>query len=93
MRLLTWLAVLLLAASPLEARSGRYKRSAKERRTFMRLTGYPHGRPGYIIDHVTALKRRTRRVVEYAVANRGRGEGQRPLGIARSAVGNVICLP
>jgi hypothetical protein len=24
---------------------------------FMRMTGYPHGRPGYVVDHVIPLKR------------------------------------
>ena len=23
----------------------------------MRMTGYPHGRPGYVVDHVIPLKR------------------------------------
>ncbi len=32
-------------------------RSSSARREFMRETGYPHGRPGYVIDHVVALKR------------------------------------
>jgi hypothetical protein len=27
------------------------------RHEFMRETGYPHGRPGYVIDHVIPLKR------------------------------------
>ena len=36
---------------------GRIKRSATARREFMRETGYPHGRPGYIVDHIVALKR------------------------------------
>jgi hypothetical protein len=31
------------------------KRSAAAKRRFMRQTGYPHGRPGYIIDHVIPL--------------------------------------
>jgi hypothetical protein len=30
-------------------------RSSSERRKFERLTGYPDGRPGYIIDHVIPL--------------------------------------
>jgi hypothetical protein len=36
---------------------GRIRRSAEMRREFMRETGYPHGRPGYVIDHVVPLKR------------------------------------
>ena len=35
---------------------GRIKRSAKAKHEFMRVTGYPHGRPGYIIDHIIPLK-------------------------------------
>jgi hypothetical protein len=23
----------------------------------MHMTGYPHGRPGYVVDHIIALKR------------------------------------
>jgi len=30
-------------------------RSLAARKEFMRKTGYPHGRPGYIIDHVKPL--------------------------------------
>lgn len=36
---------------------GRIVRSERARREFMRQTGYPHGRPGYVIDHITPLKR------------------------------------
>ena len=36
---------------------GRIKRSSTARRVFMQATGYPKGRPGYVIDHVTPLKR------------------------------------
>lgn len=36
---------------------GRLKRSAAAKREFMRQTGYPNGRPGYVVDHVTPLKR------------------------------------
>jgi hypothetical protein len=34
---------------------GRIRRSESAKRAFMRQTGYPHGRPGYVIDHRTAL--------------------------------------
>jgi hypothetical protein len=37
--------------------NGRIHRSQSARRAFMNMTGYPHGRPGYIIDHIIALKR------------------------------------
>ena len=36
---------------------GRIYRSATARREFMRATGYPHGRPGWVVDHVSPLKR------------------------------------
>lgn len=35
---------------------GHIKRSAAARRKFMKMTGYPHGRPGYVIDHIIPLK-------------------------------------
>ena len=37
--------------------NGKIHRSQSARHAFMRMTGYPHGRPGYVIDHVIALKR------------------------------------
>ncbi len=36
---------------------GRIVRSSTARHEFMVQTGYPHGRPGYVIDHVVPLKR------------------------------------
>lgn len=36
---------------------GKIKRSESARRTFMKQTGYPHGRPGYVIDHIKPLKK------------------------------------
>jgi hypothetical protein len=36
---------------------GRIVRSESAKREFMRMTGFPHGRPGYVVDHITALKR------------------------------------
>jgi hypothetical protein len=36
---------------------GRIARSVVEKREFEAETGYPHGRPGYVVDHVVALKR------------------------------------
>jgi hypothetical protein len=36
---------------------GHIKRSSAARHEYMRETGYPHGRPGYVIDHVVPLKR------------------------------------
>ena len=35
--------------------SGRIARSDAVRRDFMRLTGYPNGRQGYVIDHIIPL--------------------------------------
>lgn len=34
---------------------GKIKRSSSARHAFMRETGYPHGRKGYVIDHVVPL--------------------------------------
>ena len=36
---------------------GHIKRSEKARKEFMKQTGYPHGRKGYVIDHIVLLKR------------------------------------
>ena len=35
---------------------GKINRSAAATRAFKKLTGYPHGRPGYVIDHIVPLK-------------------------------------
>lgn len=45
-------ALLAFGADDLEAKT---KRSSKVRHDFMRQTGYPHGRPGYVIDHIKPL--------------------------------------
>ena len=37
--------------------NGRIHRSQSARHAFMKMTGYPHGRPGYVIDHIIPLKR------------------------------------
>jgi len=34
---------------------GKIKRSSSARKEFMKQTGYPKGRPGYVIDHVVPL--------------------------------------
>jgi hypothetical protein len=34
---------------------GRIQRSEAARHSFARQTGYPNGRPGYVIDHITPL--------------------------------------
>lgn len=36
---------------------GRILRSESAKREFERMTGYPHGRPGYVVDHIIPLKR------------------------------------
>jgi hypothetical protein len=38
-------------------KNGKIKRSQSARKQFMKQTGYPHGRPGYVIDHIVPLKR------------------------------------
>jgi hypothetical protein len=34
---------------------GRIARSESAKEAFMRQTGYPHGRPGYVVDHIVPL--------------------------------------
>jgi hypothetical protein len=34
---------------------GRIKRSEQAEASLMRQTGYPHGRPGYVVDHIIPL--------------------------------------
>jgi len=36
---------------------GHIARSEQAKEQFMRDSGYPHGRPGYVVDHVIPLKR------------------------------------
>jgi hypothetical protein len=36
--------------------NGRIKRSASARAEFMRRTGYPKGRKGYVVDHIVPLE-------------------------------------
>ncbi len=50
-RLLLNICVVLLVAVP----SWAGPRSSSVRHRFMRQTGYPHGRPGYVIDHIVPL--------------------------------------
>jgi hypothetical protein len=38
-------------------KQGKIKRSTKAKDEFKKQSGYPHGRPGYVIDHVTPLSR------------------------------------
>jgi hypothetical protein len=37
-------------------RNGRIKRSASARNDFMRQTGYPKGKKGYVVDHIVPLE-------------------------------------
>jgi hypothetical protein len=46
-----------LAYGVLRDADGRIHRSSKAREDFEKETGYPHGRPGYVIDHVVPLAR------------------------------------
>jgi 5-methylcytosine-specific restriction endonuclease McrA len=43
------------AGSPSRDSRGRIRRSRSARQAFERQTGYPRGRPGYIIDHIVPL--------------------------------------
>ena len=36
---------------------GRIARSSSAKKEFMKQTGYPNGRPGYVVDHIVPLKR------------------------------------
>lgn len=47
----------LKASTATRDKRGRIKRSAAAKREFMKQTGYPNGRPGYVVDHKVPLKR------------------------------------
>jgi hypothetical protein len=36
---------------------GRFVRSSSAKLAFMKKSGYPHGRPGYVVDHIVPLKK------------------------------------
>jgi len=38
-------------------KNGKIKRSESQKREFMKQSGYPKGRPGYVVDHIIPLKR------------------------------------
>jgi hypothetical protein len=38
-------------------KNGRYVRSSSAKTEFKKQSGYPHGRPGYVIDHIIPLKK------------------------------------
>jgi hypothetical protein len=35
---------------------GKIHRDSKAKHDFMKQTGYPNGRPGYVVDHIVPLK-------------------------------------
>lgn len=37
-------------------KKGKIGRSSAAKEKFMKQTGYPHGRPGYVVDHIVPLK-------------------------------------
>jgi hypothetical protein len=37
--------------------NGKIKQSESAKHEFMRMNGYPNGRPGYVVDHIIPLKR------------------------------------
>ena len=39
------------------SRSTLIHRSLSAKKQFMKQTGYPHGRPGYVVDHIVPLNR------------------------------------
>jgi hypothetical protein len=38
-------------------KNGKIARSSEAKEKFMKQTGYPHGRPGYVVDHIVPLKK------------------------------------
>jgi len=69
-------AITARASVPRDAK-GRIHRSDAARHAFARRTGYPNGRPGYVIDQRRATRlRRRRHAIEHAVAEDRRCEGQ-----------------
>ena len=45
------------SAAPSRDNHGKIKRSEAAKRDFMKQTGYPNGRQGYVIDHIIPLKK------------------------------------
>ena len=43
------------ASTAARTTNGRIARSAAAKHTFEAQTGYPHGRPGYVVDHIKPL--------------------------------------
>ena len=59
----------------------RIKRSESAKREFMRMTGHPHGRPGYVVDHVVPLKRGGCDCPSISSGRRFKSERQRQMGV------------
>ena len=38
-------------------KNGKIKRSSSEKHAFMKQSGFPKGRPGYVVDHIVPLKK------------------------------------
>jgi hypothetical protein len=38
-------------------KNGKIARSSAAKEKFMKQSGYPHGRPGYVVDHIVPLKK------------------------------------
>jgi hypothetical protein len=55
-KLTALLVAVAMLTSPVLAGGRRYHRSRAAKAGFMRETGYPHGRPGYVVDHIIPLK-------------------------------------
>jgi hypothetical protein len=58
------LLILILALLPAVSEAGGHRgshygvrRSSSARHSFMKSTGYSHGRKGYVVDHIVPLKR------------------------------------
>lgn len=49
------LCTLWMTVSIAIAKCPTVKRSMHQRYLFMKYTGYPHGRPGYVVDHIVPL--------------------------------------
>ncbi len=47
----------LMSAPGARDSNGRLVRNEAAKREFLGQTGYPHGRPGYVVDHIVPLKR------------------------------------
>jgi hypothetical protein len=51
----------------------------------MAMTGYPHGRPGFVVDHIVPLKRGGDDVPGNMQGAGSRGsEGKRPVGMSEN---------